>query len=87
MASVLALILGAFFVVVGFLMLFVSVVEGLAVISIGLVPISVGLLWPSPPSDDRSETGGYSVCPRCGQANGGNDLFCNRCGFYLALPA
>jgi hypothetical protein len=87
MASVPALILGAFFVVVGFLMLFVSVVMGFAVILIGLIPIGAGLLWPSSPSEDRSATGGYSVCPRCGRANGAGDLFCTRCGFYLALPA
>jgi hypothetical protein len=87
MASVPALILGAFFVIVGFLMLFVSVVMGFAVILIGLVPIGAGLLWPSSPSHDRLGREGHSICPRCGQANGADDLFCTRCGFYLALPA
>ena len=75
MASVPALILGAFFVVVGFLMLFASVVMGFEVILVGLVPISAGLLWPSSPSGRRSGMEGYSICPRCGRANGADDLF------------
>ena len=87
MASVPALIVGTFFVVVGILILFVSMVEGAAVILVGLIPIVAGLLWPTPRSDPRSGMGNYSACPRCGQPNGTDDLFCTRCGFYLALPA
>lgn len=87
MASVPALIIGAFFVIVGLLLMPISLGEGLVVFLIGLVAIGMALAWGMGGSKKFSGAGRVDLCPRCGRLNGSGSLYCTQCGFYLPLPA
>lgn len=87
MASVPALIVGAFFLVVGALLMPVSVGEGFVVVFIGLVCMGAGLLWGIGSDSASSGTGRETTCAQCGWPNGTGSVYCTRCGFYLPLPA
>ena len=87
MSSVPVLIVGAFFLVVGTLLLTVSMGEGLVVVFLGAAFTAGGVLWGLGGDRDASSPAGVDFCPRCGRSNGGGSIFCSWCGFYLPLPA
>ena len=87
MASVPVLIVGAFFLVVGGLLMTVSLGEGLVVVLIGSAFTAGGLLWGVGSDTDLSSPAPLGPCPRCGHSYGAGSVFCSWCGFYLPLPA
>jgi len=87
MASVPVLIVGAFFLVVGLLLMTVSMGEGLVVVFLGVAFAAGGVLWGLGGDRDASGPARVDFCPRCGRTNDTGSVFCSGCGFYLPLPA